>query len=170
MGVNEIVQIEGSHSSKCWAFNVNPHKCHNPNYFENYLKFNALNDVTDGMGTTYLFLKDDNLRGYVTLRASSLIKKIEGVNYGYPAIEISVLAVDKQHEGNGVGTDMLDFVFVITQEIKASIGIQYVLLCAEPMAVEFYKKSKFNFQELRDIEDIPREYENVNSIAMYVKL
>jgi len=162
-------------SNYCFVnkFKVNSESCENPKHYEDYLKQNAITDFKQGIGTTHVFIDEaqQNIMGYFTLKSSSLVKNMgEEHNFGYPAIEIAELAVHKDYERKGIGTDMLDFVFSKINEIKEIMAVQYVLLCADPKAEEFYSKSKFKFQRVRDFEQIPREHWNLRCVPMFVKL
>lgn len=154
-------------------FLVNPESCDNPSHYEDYLKKCAITDVKQGLGTTHLFIEEQdenkNVMGYVTLKATSLTKNV-GENHalGYSAVEISELAVHKDYERFGVGRDLLNFVLEESYRLRNSIGVQYIVLCADPKAEGFY--SKFNFTKIRDIEEVPREQWNQTCTPMLVKL
>lgn len=157
-------------------FKVDETKCDNPEHYESYLMYNALNDINQGFSTTYLYIEENeqteekNIMGYITLRMSSFIKDMgESRKYGYPALEIAELAVDKNYTGRGIGTDMVMDTITIANELNEIISVKYIVLCADPRVQGFYEK--LEFQKMYDrIEDIPREHFNLSAIPMYIKL
>lgn len=168
-----IEKIDNNNVSFAWSFSVNLNSCNNPQHFSDYLKFNALNDFKTGMGVTYLFMDTNNskIAGYVSLKASSLVCEDENnIKLGYPSIEITELAVDGGHERKHIGTDILEFVVATTEELRKSIGIQYILICADPKAVGFYLNSSFGFTKTDEFSNIPREKWNKNCIPLFAKL
>ena len=169
-------KLNQSNSIMGWSFNVDDSRCQNPDHYNNYLRLQALTDQNDGLGETYLYIeqdddtKEENIMGYITLRASSFIKDMgESKKFGYPALEIAELAVDKRYSGRHVGTDMVLDAINIANELNDIISIKYVVLCADPQAEEFYKK--LEFVKMRDIwEEVPREHSNITCVPMYIKL
>lgn len=130
------------------------------------------------MGVTHVFIDENEetqekkIAGYITLRSSSLIMD-SGENYklGYPALEISELAVDQDYEGRNLGTDMVKFAISEALELnERTIGIQYIILCADPQAVGFYSNRNVGFKEIPMYQQIPRESRNKNCTPMYLKV
>lgn len=128
-------------------FSVNPSSCANSEFYRTYLQFSALSDLYTGKDTTHLFIDEDAKRimGFVTLRASAIISRGEGENMtGIPALEVSVLAVDKDYEGQGVGSTLIDYVLSQADELhKQYMGLQYIVLAADKKAVGFYERMGF---------------------------
>ena len=128
-------------------FSVNPASCANSEFYRTYLQFSALSDLYTGKDTTHLFIDEDTKRimGFVSLRASAIISHGEGEKMtGIPALEVSVLAVDKDYEGRGVGSTLIDYVLSQADELhKQYMGIQYIVLAADKKAVGFYEKMGF---------------------------
>lgn len=149
-------------------FHVNPEKCENPTHYENYILQNAISDASIGMGVTHVFYNSDDdkeIQGFVTLKASALTFE----ESGYPALEISELAVNEKYEGTGVGRIMINYVITIANDLKAStLGIKHILVCADPKAVGFYKHLKF--LELPEYKKIPREDWNESCTPMYLTI
>ena len=93
----------------------------------------------------------------------------ESQKFGYPALEIAELAVDKRYIGRHVGTDMVLDAINTANELNDIISIKYVVWCADSQAEEFYKK--LEFVKMRDIwEEVPREHSNVTCVPMYIRL
>jgi len=159
-------------------FRVNPKNCDNPEHYQNYIWQDSVLDHKQGMGVTHVFVNENDetqekqIAGYITLRSSSLIMDSEeSYKLGYPALEISELAVDCNYERQNLGTDMIKF--AVSEAIRLNenaIGIQYVILCADPKAVGFYSKKNVGFRELPTYQQIPRESRNKNCIPMYLKV
>ena len=109
--------------------------------------------------------------GFVTLRASSLTVECENYTEGHPALEISELAVDKKYERQGIGTDLVKLAVVEAGELNSDyLGIEYLVLCADPASIDFYLHSKFNFDKLKDFFYLPREQWNVSCEPLFSKL
>lgn len=147
---------------KATEFKVNPSSCGNHEHYETYLCHNAIIEAKQGLGITYVFLDEDTneIHGYVTIKASSLIGTYD--NVGYPAIEISELAVSERYEHKGLGREMVSFVIGLTDEM--GIGIQWLLLCSDPQSVGFYEKC--GLQKIPSHQNIPRESWNQTCVPM----
>lgn len=156
-----------------WNFQVNPSSCGNHDHYEEYIRFIATDDRRRGKGVTYAFIHCDEasaeLMGYITLRATSYIEVLDGKTYGSPALEIFELAVSKDAEGNGIGTDLMKFALSKALEWKSDVlGIEYITLCSDQKAVSFYEK--FGFKRVDEYGEIPRESWNTNCVPMFLKL
>lgn len=159
-------------------FHVNPERCDNPGHYENYIFMDCFSDHVQGMGVTHVFIDEDEesgekrIAGYITLRNSSLIMDVgEKYKMGYPALEISELAVDKRYENKGLGTDMVKFAINEAVELNNDkIGCQYVILCADPKAVGFYANKQLKFENIRQMQEIPRESRNSTCVPMMLKI
>lgn len=169
-------KINESNIGLCWKFKVDETKCDNPKHYEDYLIMQSLLDQKQGFGTTYLYIKRDDetgeemIMGYITLRTSSLVKDMgDSKKYGYPALEIAELAVDKNYIGRHVGTDMVMDTINIANDLNDIVSVKYVVLCSDKKAELFYKKMEF-LNMLDEVEEIPREHCNINCIPMYIKL
>lgn len=159
-------------------FKVNPEHCDNPAHYENYIRMDCFSDHKQGMGVTHVFIDEDEITGnkkiagYITLRSSSLIMESgESYRLGFPALEISELAVDADYEHCGLGTDMVKFAINEAHELnEEKVGFQYVVLCADPKAVGFYANPKLNFTAIRQFQEIPRESRNSTCVPMMLKI
>lgn len=159
-------------------FRVNPEHCDNPDHYQKYIWQDSITDQKQGMGVTHVFIDENEetqekkMAGYITLRSSSLIMDSEGsYKLGYPALEISELAVDRDYEGRNLGTDMVKFAINQAHELnETAIGIQYVILCADPQAEGFYSNKNVGFKTIPTHQQIPRESRNKNCTPMYFKV
>lgn len=155
-----------------WEFHVSPASCDNPAHYEQYIRLSAVSDRSEGMGTTHIFVDDEanEMMGYVTLRATSLISENErGNRIVHPALEIAELAVAEKYERLGVGTHLVRLAILVASDLRENlIGFRYVVLCADPKAVGFYEKQKFG--KVRDVYEVLRDGSNDNCEAMFLQL
>lgn len=152
-----------------WDFHVNPSSCDNPDHYEQYIRCCAIYDMNEGMGVTHIIVENDKILGYITLRASSVVERIDDKIYGEPALEICELAVSEGCERKKVGSDLVDFAIVKATELGSeAIGIKYIVLCADPSAVGFYEK--LEFEKLESYGKIPREGWNDYCVPMKMRL
>lgn len=150
-------------------FSVNPCYCTNNDFYKDYLHFSAIHDLNTGNTVTHVFIDEDAQRimGYISLRSNSIISKNnEGNIVGKPALEISVLAVDKDYERRGVGTLLMSKAIEIASVLhREYAGIKYLVLTADAKAVGFYKKMDFHPIETQ-WEQIPAESFSSDCIPM----
>jgi ribosomal protein S18 acetylase RimI-like enzyme len=170
-----FTQFNKEHSGLAFKFQVNPDSCGNHEHYEHYLRFIALTDRRIGKGFTHILIQKDTVSdtetiiGFVTLRASSLISENDNEVLGRAAIEIAEIAIGKTFERQGYGKAILDFVFLLVDEMRTStIGIEYVVACADSASVSFYEKN--DFVRLSKHYEVPREGWNRNCIPMAIKL
>ena len=163
--------MQHEHVGLAWNFRVNPDSCSSPEHYENYLRLSAITEQRIGNGTTFLHVSDDKITGFITLRANSLLMQADGVVFGKPAIEIAELAVDKDYEGKGIGTFMVEYALIKAVALTQNhLGIKYAVLCADPMAVPFYSRERLGFSLMRDLYEIPRDGWNDNCSPMIFQL
>lgn len=157
------------------SFTVNPKSCENSAFYTDYLRYSALSDQTAGRSTTHVFIDDDNhkIMGFVSLRASSILSIEEkGGILGSPALEISVLAVDREYEGRGVGTALIDCALAEAAHLhEEHLGIQSIVLAADQRSVGFYLKNEFQEMDRAAFEQyLPRENWNQSCVPMCMEL
>jgi len=170
-----FAQFNKEHSGLALNFQVNPDSCDNPGHYENYLRLIALTDRIIGKGVTHVLIHNDStsgnevIIGFVTIRASSLISENENEISGRAAIEIAEISVDRKYERQGYGTAILDFVFLLVDDLRAStIGIEYIVACADSASLTFYEKN--DFVQLSKHYEVPREGWNRSCIPVALKL
>ena len=167
--------FKNEHSGLTSKFRVNPKSCGRHGHFEEYLRFNALSDYKGGRGVTFLLLDENDITdeksiiGFFSLRASSLTYDCDDHIEGRAAIEITELAVDEDYEHQGYGRHLVGLAIDIIDDLRTEyIGIQYVVLCSDPMSVSFYERLQFS--KVSDYYIIPREGWNVDCIPMFRRL
>lgn len=170
---DQIELFTQEYAGLAWSFEVNPASCGNHSHYEWYIRTTAIADHISGKGVTYVFIRrnqsESKILGFITLRATAYTKIFENSMLGYPAMEIFELAVDKDYEGQHIGSELVKFALATAYELRANVlGIQYITLCADAQAVPFYEK--FHFARVDNQGEIPREQWNVDCIPMVVKL
>ena len=139
-----------------WTFQVSPDSCNNPDYYTQYIRFNALSNHIKGMGVTHILIDTakQNIAGFITLRATSLVSEgTDKIKLVEPAIEIAELAVDAKYERQGIGSALIGIAIDVSDELrKKVIGIRHIVVCADKSAIEFYKK--LGFGELSSLYEV----------------
>ncbi len=172
-----IEKMSPKYSGLTRNFRVNPGSCNNPTHYEEYLKYYAQTDQICGLGVTHLFITEDETKkqkiiaGFITLKSTSLIKIFDEYDEGHGALEITELAIDMNYERRGLGTLLVQYAITIAANLKKEfLGIEYVVLCADPEAVKFYSRPPLEFKKLEEYYSIPREDWNRNCTPMLIKL
>lgn len=156
-------------------FACNERSCGNHAHFSDYLNTHALLEYCSGRNITHLFCsvdEDENpvlVKGFITLRASSVLVGTESGGYvGVPSVEISELAVDKRYERQGIGSMLLKFAISFCEEVREYIGVRYLTVYADKMAVDFYK----HVMEFDDVSgyEIPHDDWNSNCVPLIKQL
>ena len=88
---------------------------------------------------------------------------------GRPSLEISMLAVDKEYIKRGVGRALLKHALFCCAQIRKYAGVEYLLVCSEPKAVNFYKHT-LGFKDVGEYCSIPRDMWNGACVPLYIKL
>lgn len=104
-----------------------------------------------GFGKTYVALAEDgvSVAGFVTVSAgqvatSSLTGQKKLPRYPAPMLRIGRLAVDKRHQGKGIGQDLLAFALQLAVEFSQRVGLYAVVVDAtHEQAKAFYVKLGF---------------------------
>ena len=154
------------------SFEVDPSSCENPDHYKEYLMFRALPDNLSGRATTHVILNADSsaIAGFITLKSTSLLMELDHKLFsGEPALEIYNLAVSKDYQRQGIGTDLVYLAIYLTKRLNESfLGIRNIVLTADPNAVGFYEK--LDFKKLSDYYLLPKDHENISCIPMIMKI
>ncbi len=155
-----------------WKFQVSPKSCNNPEYYNNYIRLNAISDQQKGLGVTHILVDEeaDRIAGFVTLRATSLISEGEnGIKLVEPSLEIAELAVDRDYERREIGSSLIGIAIDTADELrKKYLGIRYLVVCADGSAVDFYKK--LGFGELTSLYEVLHDGWNDDCDPLYITL
>lgn len=104
-----------------------------------------------GFGKTYVALADrgTDVIGFVTIsvgqvEARALPALLKLPRHPVPMLRIGRLAVDKRHQGKGVGQDLLVFALRLALEFAERVGLYAVVVDAkDTQAAEFYRRLHF---------------------------
>ncbi len=104
------------------------------------------------------------------MKSTSLLTELDHKLFsGEPALEIYNLAVSKNYQRQGIGTDLVYLAIYITKLLNESfLGIRNIVLTADPKAVGFYEK--LEFKKLSDYYLLPKDYENISCVPMIMKI
>ena len=100
---------------------------------------------------TYVGLKNGSIIAYIALAASTfraaLVKENEyDGEYRYrqfPAIKIARIAIDKNHQGLGYATFLIQYTFAILIKVRKYIGCFLITSDALPDRIQWYRKRGF---------------------------
>ena len=127
-----VRQFSKDHFGLASKFEVDPSSCGNPEYYKNYLMYNALSDNTSGKSTTHIILDTvtSSIAGFITLKATALLTELDyNLFSGEPALEIYNLAVSKDYQRQGIGTELVCLAIYITKSLNESfLGIRNIVL------------------------------------------
>ncbi len=123
-----------------------------------YLSSYAKQNEEIGYGRTFVLLEEEAIVGYYTLATAqisfeempeNLTKRLP--HYPAPAIRIARLAVSKDKQSQGYGSQLLKTAFKRILLASISAGIAFVLVDAKESAVGFYKR--FGFIQIPNTEN-----------------
>lgn len=116
------------------------------------------NQFKHHIGTTYVAVEDDVIRGYATVSPSHievdalprgrLRKRLPA--YPLPILRLARLAVAETATGKGVGSALMRAVFHLAQELSSRVGCIGVVVDAKAGAVKYYER--LGFVELELVE------------------
>jgi GNAT superfamily N-acetyltransferase len=102
------------------------------------------------LGVTYVAVDDDRVLGFATVAPGHLDveelpvaarKKIP--RYPLPILRLARLAVDRSVQSQGLGAQLLRFVFRLATNMASDYGCVGIIVDAKPEAVPFYTKYGF---------------------------
>lgn len=135
-------------------------ECRNPE-FNDYYRVTCYSDMEEGLNRTWQYVDDkgDTL-GYITVAAAHLRPgrdpALQGMGYGnIPALLVGYLATDKDHERQGVATDLLAWSIKEAIRLSQRIGCRIVMLnpLDDPDTMRFYHNLGFRYIPASDGED-----------------
>lgn len=122
-----------------------------------FQKFAGQNQFRHYLGVTYVAVHDGRIWGYATIAPgqveiddlpSGVRKKLP--RYPLPVLRLARLGVHQSAQGQGLGSELLRFVFRLALEMADSYGCVGVVVDAKPGAVSFY--SKYGFIPVEAVE------------------
>jgi len=123
-------------------------------------KYAGQNQFRRHVGVTYVLEEEGAILGFATVAPGSLSaeamraaakRKLPG--YPVPILRLARLAVDERAGGQGIGTQLLRYVFTLALKMSEELGGVGVVVDAKPAAVDFYRK--FNFLPLDEAAEPP---------------
>ena len=117
---------------------------------DRFFKRNALINDQNGYGKTFILENNGEILGFFTLCSFSI--KFDEYpkgdeerlpKYPIPCIKIARLAVDKRHQHQGYGKELLKQTFLRIISVSKTVGIRLVVVDAKESAVNFYTNYGF---------------------------
>jgi GNAT superfamily N-acetyltransferase len=124
-----------------------------------FARYAGQNQFRHHIGTTYVAVKDDLIKGFVTVSAShieiyqipdSWKKRLPA--YPLPVLRLARLAVDESARGWGIGSLLLRAVFNLACDMGVKVVCVGVVVDANPHAISFYEQ--YGFIRLESLEGI----------------
>lgn len=122
------------------------------------------------LGVSYVFRYDSEIVGFLTLSMADLRKeKMESEDRlqigkeNYPALQISQLAVCKEHERNRIGTFLCDFSLAKAYEFSKEVGCRFLVLNSYRDVMGFYLKYGFKLLPKQEARKEPIMFLNIFS-------
>ena len=120
-----------------------------------FFKRNALINDKSGYGKTFVLENNKEILGFFTLTSFSIQfdeypkKENERLpKYPIPCIKIARLAVNKKHQGQGYGKELLKQAFLRILSVSDTVGIRLIVVDAKESATSFY--TRFGFMPLEN--------------------
>ncbi len=144
-----ILPLAGHHDRK--AFD-----CGN-NELNHWLANVAQQHRTKGVSSTYIAVESDiatEILGFYAVSIAELREDeippawIKKLPQKIPVIRLGRLAIDKKHQGKGLGGKLLANVISRSRRISSEVGGMGILVDAKPGAIGFYEQ--YGFEQLAD--------------------
>jgi len=129
----------------------------NPDLDRFFLRYAGQNQFRHHIGTTYVAVENDTIKGFVTVSASTIevdelssTRKKRFPQYPLPVLRLARLAVAKSDQKRGIGLTLLRSVFYLACEMSEKAGCIGVVVDAKPDAVGFY--TRYGFEKLEVLQ------------------
>lgn len=137
---------------------------------DDFIHKEALDFQNERLGVTYLCHYENELLGFVTLSMADLRKeKMETEDRlpigreTYPALQISQLAVQKEFQGEKIGTYLCDFCLDRAIRFSERVGCRFLVLNAIQTAISFYEGYGFKLLPKQEKRREPIMFLNIFS-------
>lgn len=108
----------------------------------------------DSLARTFVLVETGQAKvlAYVTLVCTHVAVEqfgapapVDGFKYAdYPAVKLARLAVDASLQGQGVGSQLVDFAVALTEEfIMPHAGCRFLVVDSKPNSIGFYQRKGF---------------------------
>ncbi len=129
----------------------------NPDLDRFFILYTGQNQFRHHIGTTYVAIEDDRIKGFVTVSSSSIevdnlpiSRKKRFPQYPLPVIRLARLAVAESDRGRGVGLYLLRSVFYLAYEMSKKVGCIGIVVDAKPDSVDFY--TRYGFEKIEVLQ------------------
>lgn len=121
---------------------------------DDWLKRRALDGARAGTARTFVTKSEGRIVGYFALAAASVASedateralKGQPAERAVPAVLLARLAVDREHQGRGVGRSLLQDALLRALQVAEHVGVRVVIVHAKDEAArEWY--GRFGFEE-----------------------
>lgn len=135
-------------------------ECRNPE-FSDYYRVTSYSDMQESLNRTWQYIDDKGATlGYISIAAAHLRPgrdpALQEMGYGnIPALLVGYLATDKDHERQGVATDLLLWSIEEAMRLSERIGCRIVMLnpINDPGVIRFYHNLGFRYVPATNGED-----------------
>ena len=122
-----------------------------------FIRYAGQNQFRHHIGTTYVALENDAIKGFATVSASTIevdelssARKKRFPQYPIPVLRLTRLAVSEPDRNRGIGLTLLRSVFYLACEMSEKVGCIGVVVDAKPDAVGFY--TRYGFEKLEVLQ------------------
>jgi len=135
--------------------------------------FAGQNQFKHYVGVSYVAIDEHHIFGFATVAPGHI--EIEELpvtarrklpRYPLPVLRLARLAVDASAQGQGVGAQLLRFVFTLAVRMANDFGCVGVVVDAKPQAIDFYEK--YGFIAVEAVEGLPDR--NSQAIPMFLPM
>ena len=118
-----------------------------------FLRYAGQNQFRHHIGTTYVAVENDTIKGFATVSASTIevdelssARKKRFPQYPIPVLRLARLEVSEPDRNRGIGLTLLRSVFYLACEMSEKVGCIGVVVDAKPEAIDFY--TRYGFEKL----------------------
>jgi len=125
---------------------------------DDFLHNEAFDEQEKGLSTTYLFISDSKLVGYLSLCNDAIrldFGEKTDMNLSYttePAIKIARLAVSNDVQRQGLGKELIDYAVAISQQVREYSGVVFLTLDCYIHRESYYERFGFVKNQIQPIE------------------
>ncbi len=124
-----------------------------------FVRYAGQNQFRHHIGTTYVAVEDDIIKGFVTVSSSSIevdnlppASKKRFPQYPLPVIRLARLAVAESERSRGIGLYLLRSVFYLAYEMSKKVGCIGIVVDAKPDSVDFY--TRYGFEKIEVLQGV----------------
>lgn len=155
---------------------IKPFNC-NDEKLRNFLLIKAKEFQKEYLGVTYVFENESSTIAYFTICTDSL--KVQEEMFAsksafkrvlesfvthkkryledFPAIKLGRLAVSEDYKGNGLGSDIIDYLINFIIELNDKVSCKLITVDAYLTSIEFYEKKDFKYLITKESDEHTRQ-------------